>query len=133
MKKTEIKGLIIGCVVLVALMAVFAVIYTKFVQKPATGEKAITVEIVFADESTKTAEIQTDAEYLRQALEEENLIEGKESASGLYVLTVDGVTADESIQQWWCFTKDGEELYTGVDSTPIEDGDHFEITLKTGY
>ena len=39
----------------------------------------------------------------------------------------------EAKEEWWCFTKDGEDVMTGVDSTPVADGDHFEITLKTGY
>ena len=42
-------------------------------------------------------------------------------------------TTDEAKEEWWCFTKDGEDVMTGVDSTPVADGDHFEITLKTGY
>ena len=70
---------------------------------------------------------------LRQALEEQKLVEGEESQYGLYVKTVNGVTADEAKEEWWCFTKDGEDVMTGVDSTPVADGDHFEITLKTGY
>ena len=49
------------------------------------------------------------------------------------MLTVDGVTADEAKQQWWCFTKGGETLMSGVDTTPIEDGDCCEITLTTGW
>ena len=52
---------------------------------------------------------------------------------GLYVTTVDGVTADDGNQEWWCFTLNGETINTGVDTTPIADGDHFEITLTTGY
>ena len=77
--------------------------------------------------------ISTDAEFLRGALEEQKLIQGEESQYGLFVTTVNGVTADESQQQWWCFTKGGEALMTGVDSTPIANGDAFEITLTTGY
>ena len=46
-------------------------------------------------------------------------------------LEVDGVEADDSKSQWWCITKDGEQVNTGVDATPIEDGDHYELTLST--
>ena len=46
---------------------------------------------------------------------------------------MDGVTADDANQEWWCFTKGGKMLETGVDSTPIADGDTFEITLTQGY
>ena len=52
---------------------------------------------------------------------------------GLYVLTVDGETADEAQQQWWCLTKDGEMSPTGVDDTVIADGEHYEFELKTGW
>ena len=48
-------------------------------------------------------------------------------------VTVDGETADESIQQWWCITKGGEMLMTGVDDTMIADGEAYEFTLTTGW
>lgn len=94
------------------------------------GEKHITVEVVVGENITKF-ELDTDAEFLRGALEEENLIKGSESDYGLFVTEVNGVAADDSLRQWWCFTKGGETLMTGVDSTPVADGDTFEITLST--
>ena len=97
------------------------------------GQKAVGVTVVYADATTDEFSFSTDAEFLRQALEEQKLVEGEESQYGLYVKTVNGVTADEAKEEWWCFTKDGEDVMTGVDSTPVADGDHFEITLKTGY
>jgi len=60
-------------------------------------------------------------------------VAGDESQYGLFVKTVAGVTIDESKQEWWNFTKGGEPLFTGVDTTPIADGDKFEITLTVGY
>lgn len=121
-----------GCAVLAVLVVVFAFVY--FNNKPETveGAKTIAVEIIKTD-SSRTLDIATDAEYLRGALEEKGLIQGEESEYGLFVKTVDGYTADDSKQEWWCFTKNGGNLETGVDTTPIEDGDKFEITLKAGY
>lgn len=127
-KKTRI-GIIMLCVMVV----IFTSIYMIFLPSPVDGEKTITVQIISSPQNTKTIQINTNADYLRTALEDQALIQGEESAYGLYVSTVDGIAADESLQQWWCFTKDGEEIYTGVDTTPIRDGDNFEITLKTGY
>ena len=131
--KSKKKVIIVSAIVLVVLIAAFALIYALVINKPVEGQKALTVEIVFSETDSKTVEITTDAEYLRQALEEQNLISGTESETGLFVTTVDGVTADDSKQEWWCFTKGGETLMTGVDSTPIADGDTFEITLTTGW
>ena len=96
------------------------------------GTKTITVDIITVD-GTTTKTITTDAEFLRGALEQEQLIVGEESQYGLFVKTVNGITADDSRQEWWSFTKGGETLFTGVDTTPIADGDHFEITLTVGY
>jgi hypothetical protein len=97
------------------------------------GAKHITVTVVAEAAQRKDIAIDTDAAYLRQALESQALIAGEQSQYGLFVKTVDGVTADEGKQQWWCFTKGGQSLMTGVDDTPVADGDRFEITLTTGY
>lgn len=119
--------------VLVVLIAA-AALFTGCETETQTGAKTITVQIVMDGADTVTKTIQTDAEYLRGALEEEEgLIAGEESQYGLFIQTVNGVTADASIQQWWCITKGGEDVFTGVDSTPIADGDTFELTLVTGY
>lgn len=129
------KPIIRSCVLvlLAVLIAAMALCTGCAEQQTQTGSKTITVDIVLADGSTTTKTITTDAEYLRGALEEEQLIAGEESDYGLFVKTVNGVTVDDSNQEWWCFTKGGETLFTGVDSTPIADGDKFEITLTVGY
>ena len=75
----------------------------------------------------------TNAKTLREACDEKKLIEGTESEYGLFVLTVDGITVDESKQQWWSITKNKQMVNTGVDSTVIADGEHYEFTLTTGY
>ena len=66
-------------------------------------------------------------------LEPAGLIAGEETEYGLFVKTVDGYTVNDANQEWWCFTRGGEMLNTGVDTTPVADGDHFEITLTVGY
>ena len=116
-------------------IAALAVCVIWFVNRPqaAAGVKTVTVEVIHGDGSEKTFPIQTQAENLRGACEQAQLIEGTESDYGLYVLTVDGETADESRQQWWCITKGGEQHDFGVDDTMIQDGEQYEFTLKTGW
>lgn len=128
-KKSNKKLIIISCVVLAVLVAAFGILYC--VTRPSTqkGAKNISVEIVFSESNTKSVEINTDAEFLRGALEEQNLITGDESDYGLYITAVDGVAAGDG--EWWCVTKDGVMTPTGVDTTPIADGDKFELTLST--
>jgi len=138
-KKPLNKKLIAGVVALIAVIAILLGVYLNNRQPTTSGSKTITVSVfntVGSTEASNTATITTDEEYLRGALEQEDSgisISGSESEYGLFVTTVDDVTADDSKQQWWCFTKGGEMLNTGVDSTPIADGDTFEITLTEGY
>lgn len=126
------KGLWIALAA-VALVAILLGAWFAFGPKGEAGRKNIDITVVYGDASTDTFSLTTDAEFLRGALEEQKLIAGDEAEYGLFVKTVNGVTADDTKQEWWCFTKGGEEVMTGVDTTPIADGDAFEITLKTGY
>ena len=93
------------------------------------GAKTVVVEVVHSDETAKEFTYHTDLEYLGELLAAEELAQGEDSAYGLFIITVDGETAQESQRQWWCITKAGERVDTGVDSTPIADGDHFELTM----
>ena len=131
--QTQPRKMLWAVAALVAAVAVAAALYFAFGPKGAAGQKTITVDVVQLDGAETVHTITTEAEFLRGALEQEGIIAGEESDYGLFVTTVDGVTADDSQEQWWCFTKGGESLATGVDSTPIADGDTYEITLTEGY
>lgn len=130
-KKT--KTILIAAAILLVLVVAVLLIYNANKPVPQEGSKKLVVTVVHGDGSSKDFSIATDAENLRGALEEQKLIEGTESEYGLYVLTVDGETADDTQQQWWCFTKGGEMLMTGVDDTMIADGEHYEITFTVGW
>ena len=95
------------------------------------GEKTIVVQVVHGDQSTKDFTCQTDADTLGEVLVEEKLAQGEEGPTGLFVTVVDGEEAQDSLRQWWCITKGGERVDTGADTTPIADGDRFELTMST--
>ena len=101
--------------------------------KAEADEVTITVSVTHADGSEKEFVITTTALNLREALEQENLVQGDESEYGLFVTTVDGEGTDSDKQEWWCFTKGGEMMMTGVDDTLIADGDHYEIVFTVGW
>ncbi|MCI6040784.1 MAG: DUF4430 domain-containing protein [Clostridiales bacterium] len=122
----------LAILILIAVVAAMACAYIFLMPKGASGDKTIVFEIAGVP-NPRSVTIKTDAAYLRGALEQEGLVAGDESEYGLFVKTVDGYTANESNQEWWCFTKGGESLTTGVDTTPIADGEHFEATLTVGY
>jgi len=128
------KTIRIPALLLAVLIAAAALVTGCTKPETQAGAKTITVEIIVDGADTVTKTISTDAEFLRGALdEEEGLVVGEEGPYGLFIKTVNGVTADDSKQQWWCVTKGGADVFTGVESTPIADGDKFELTLKTGY
>lgn len=93
------------------------------------GKGAKTVEVeVKVEEQSVTFTIHTDKEMLGDALLEHGLLEGEEGPYGLYVKKVNGMLADYDVNQhYWSLCKDGEYMMTGVDSTPIADGEHYEI------
>lgn len=102
-------------------------------KQTAADTKTVTVTVVHGDGSTKDFTVKTDKELLGEALTDEELIEGENGPYGLFVKTVDGETVDDANQEWWCLTKGGESVETGVDSTPVEDGATYEWTLMVGY
>ena len=131
-KKNNKKGLI--ALVMVLVLAVAALVIWQ-ANKPAAqkGSKEITVNVDHLNGDDTSYTIYTDAEYVRGALEQENLIEGTESEYGLYVQTVDGETADESKQEWWGYSVNGEFAELGVDSQPVADGDVYDFVLNVGW
>ena len=119
----------------VAVLAIVAALMLGlwYFSRPRTqdGAKTIVVEVVHADGSGKEFTYHTDEEYLGTVLVEEKLVEGEQGTFGLFITRVDGETAQDSLRQFWCVTKDGEQTDTGVDEVPIADGDHFELTMST--
>ena len=129
MSKTQ-KNLLAGALLLLLVVAL-ALTWLHFAPRGSAGDKSIALDVTHGDGTMVHFRIATDAQFLRQALEDMDLISGSEGPYGMYVTTVDGETADESARQWWCFTREGEMLSTGVDETPIADGESYEATLST--
>ena len=76
-------------------------------------------------------EIHTDKETVGEALLELGLIEGDESEYGLYVKTVNGITADyDKDGVYWAFYINDEYAGTGVDSTTITEGDTYSFKVE---
>lgn len=75
--------------------------------------------------------IHTDATTVGEALVALELIAGDESEWGLYVTTVNGISADwDNEKSYWAFYIDGEYAQTGVDATELTDGATYEM-IKT--
>lgn len=132
-RKKSNQLLIILTVVLVCAFAGFFYLNSVFKVQPVSGQKQVTVVVIHGDGKSTSHTYQTNSEYLGELLITEDLAEGDEDAYGLFIHTVEGEKADEQKQQWWCITKDGQDVMTGADTTVIQDKEKYELTLKTGY
>ena len=94
------------------------------------GAKTLTV-VVEAEDRTVTFTVHTDAATVGEALLSHGLIDGDEGPYGLYVKKVNGITADYDVDQsYWGIYKNGEYLMSGVDTTNIADGEHYELIYE---
>ncbi|MBQ7778134.1 MAG: DUF4430 domain-containing protein [Oscillibacter sp.] len=127
------KKPVLYAIILVVVMAVFLGVWYAARPQTTDGEKNLTIQVIHSDQSSRTFEVATSAEYLAEALTEQGIVQGDEGPYGLYILAADGETANEANQEWWCITRGGESLTTGASETPIADGEHYELTLMVGY
>ena len=126
----EKKKKILLALIPVALIVILAVIFLLF--KPATtsGSKKIEIDVVNDNGDMQAYKLSTDAEYLRQAMEETKdlTFSGEESEYGMMVIEVNGVTADYNVDQsYWAFYVNDEYCNYGIDEQPVADGDIFRI------
>ena len=108
---------------------------TSDVQKNVTelGEGAVqfTFEVTDADKKTEMFLIKTDKTIVGDALIDLGLISGDDGPYGLYVKTVNGITADyDKDGTYWAFYINGEYAMTGVDTTDIVSGDTYSLKVE---
>lgn len=119
--------------ILVLLCILAGILYTQSRPETAEGQKALTIVVIHGNGEEKSFNYITDAAYLGEVLEENQLASGTKGPYGTFITTVDGETADETKEQWWCITKEGEMVSTSADESPVANGDQYELTLKEGY
>ncbi len=95
------------------------------------GSTIFMFSVVDKDGNEEVFEIHTDKTTVGEALLELELIAGDESEYGLYVKTVNGITADyDKDGVYWAFYVNGEYAQTGVDSTNITEGDSYSFKVE---
>lgn len=91
------------------------------------GAKTCTVKVTVGNHNV-TFTLHTDEEFLGAVLLSHELITGEEGPYGIYMETVNGVRAVwEEDGTYWALYINGAYGMTGVDTTPIADGDSFEL------
>lgn len=93
-----------------------------------------TVMVTDVDGTETTFEYTSDAATVGEALLAEGLIAGEDSAYGLYITSVNGITADwDTENAYWAFYINGEYAQTGVDATEIVEGAIYSLTKTVSY
>ncbi len=153
MKTTRIKRVlsVILCMVLFAATALCITGCNDNTTTPTDGDTAVTTTTAASTQTTvlgdgatvfpftvtdkdgnETAfEIHTDKQTVGDALLELGLIEGENGDYGLYVKTVNGITADYDVDgTYWAFYVNGEYAMSGVDTTAIEAGASYAFKVE---
>lgn len=95
------------------------------------GQTKFLFTVVDKDGNETNFEIHTDKKTVGEALLELELIDGEAGEFGLYVKTVNGITADYDVDQtYWAFYVDGEYALAGVDVTAIEEGAAYSFKVE---
>ena len=125
MKKT--LSLLLALIMVIALVGCSA---NKEAPSAAVSFKVIVTDL---DGNETAFEYTSSAASVGEALVAEGLIEGHESDYGLYIDTVNGITADwDKDQTYWAFYVDGEYATTGIDGTEIVADTTYGLTLTKG-
>ena len=137
MEKKNTKKIVIGAVVLVVLIAVFALCYNKFAAKSTEGAKAITIEVVNANGESTKYDMNTDAEYLKDAMDELAEANSDFSYSGTeseYGIMVEVINEEQAIftedNAYWALYVNGEYGQYGADQQPVVNEDTYTWTYE---
>lgn len=106
----------------------------KVIENGATigeGDKSFVTEVVDADGNTVKFTVQTNEKTVGEALQKLGVIDGEEGDYGLYIKTVNGITADYNKDGvYWAFYVDGEYAMTGADMTDVVDGTVYTFRVE---
>lgn len=95
------------------------------------GKMQFAFEVVDGDGNVTNFIINTDKKTVGEALVDIGLISGEDSEFGLYVKTVNGITADYDVDKtYWAFYVDGEYASAGVDQTDVTDGSTYSFKVE---
>lgn len=95
------------------------------------GDTSFPFTVTAPDGREASFEVRTDAATVGDALLDAGIIAGDVGEYGLYVKTVNGITADYDTDGiYWAFYIDGEYAMTGVDATHITPGSVYSFKAE---
>lgn len=96
------------------------------------GAKAFELTIVDKEGVNHPYLIHTDEEFVGFALIAHELIEGEQGPYGMYIKSVLGQVLDyDTDKMYWAFYVGSDYALTGVDMTPITEGEHYQLRAES--
>ena len=97
------------------------------------SEKHITLTVTYSDETSDIYEIDTTAEYLKDAVDGTVELGGSDGDYGFYIESVNGETADYAADgAYWAIFVNGDYGMYGIDEQPVTDGDAYALVYTVG-
>ena len=119
MKKKNIILIAAGAAVVVAGI-VTAVVISK------SGQKSITFEVTYKDETNDTITVKSKKDTLFDVLKEAKLIEYQEEEDGICVVSFNHNDINPDEGEAWSFAKDGTEI-ADISAAAVADKDIYEV------
>lgn len=151
MKQTQNKRWLslILCMVLIAAMALFTTgckddqpaasqsgtdanaVVAKDGDELGEGKLSFSLTIADKDGSEVNVTVHSDEKTVGDALTALGILEGEQGPYGLYIKSVNGISADyDKDGVYWAFYVGDEYAMSGVDLTDIEDGEHYALRVE---
>ena len=141
MKHTKLRT-VLSVILCTALIAAAAFVFTSCsgnnqtttvdaTASDANGQFSLTIVDLEGNETKM--ELAGGGKYLGEVLEAIGLISGEEGPYGMYITSVNGITADyDTDGTYWALYINGEYAETGIDTTEIVPGASYMLKLEQG-
>ena len=131
--KKSSKKIVIAGVIIAALIAIFAGVYFLLAPKASAWAKSITLTVIDDTGAETVYDVNTDAEYLVEVFDEVDglTVEGEDGDYGLYINTVNGLTADFNTNgAFWSVYVNDEVGMNGASAQPVTDGEKYSLVYE---
>lgn len=131
--KKSSKKIVIAGIIIAALIAIFAGVYFLLAPQASAGAKSITLTVIDDTGAETVYDVNTDAEYLVEVFDEVDglTVEGEDGDYGLYINTVNGLTADFNTNgAFWSVYVNDEVGMNGASAQPVTDGEKYSLVYE---
>lgn len=127
------KKILVGLLAVIVAIGAYFAYGVFFGPETQEGTKTVTIEIVVdSEEINKTYTFKTDTEFLYDLLlenEQEIKLEILDSSFGPMLTGLEGYSANESKQEFYHISINGEAAMVGIKDIPVLEGDVYRFEI----